>query len=101
MSGNPSRKNVPTCSSSVDTVWVNRVPVFVGSKRQVKVLGTGPDARGPHLLQVDEQPSAWRVRQVIDDPAGAHDWAIVAEVDLPASDAEGAAVVRMLEVSRL
>jgi hypothetical protein len=64
-------------------------------------VGTGPDARGPHLLQIEQQPTTWRVRQVLDDPAGDHDWAIVAEIDLPASDEEGAAVVRVQEVSRL
>jgi hypothetical protein len=57
-------------------------------------LGTGPDARGPQMLQIEEQPGLWRVRQVIDDPAGDHDWGITAEVDLAASDEAGEAVVR-------
>ncbi len=39
---------------------------------------------------------AGRVRQVLDDPAGDHDWALTAEVDLAASDEEGVAVVRVL-----
>ena len=35
-------------------------------------------------------PHHWGVRQVIDDPEGDHDWALTAEIDLAASDAEGA-----------
>jgi hypothetical protein len=46
------------------------------------------------MLQIEEQPGLWRVRQVIDDPAGDHDWGITAEVDLAASDEAGEAVVR-------
>jgi hypothetical protein len=34
------------------------------------------------------------VRQIINDPEGNHDWAIVAEVDLDASDAAGEPVIR-------
>ncbi|WP_189132892.1 DEAD/DEAH box helicase [Wenjunlia tyrosinilytica] len=64
-------------------------------------LGTGPDARGPKLLLIDEQPGLWRVRQIFDDPAGDHDWGISAEVDLTASDEEGRAVVRVTGVDRM
>ncbi|GAA0807486.1 DEAD/DEAH box helicase [Spirilliplanes yamanashiensis] len=61
-------------------------------------LGTGPAARGPALLVIEQAPGAWRVRQIFDDPAEDHDWGIAAEVDLAASDEAGAAVVRVLEV---
>jgi superfamily II RNA helicase len=61
-------------------------------------LLTGPDARGPKLLLIS---SDWKVRQIFDDPAGDHDWGISAEVDLAASDEQGAAVVRVLAVDRL
>jgi len=64
-------------------------------------LGTGPDARGPKLLQIVEEQGGWRVRQVFDDPAGDHDWGISAEVDLAASDDEGIAVIRVTAVDRL
>jgi hypothetical protein len=40
----------------------------------------------------------WLVRQVLDDPAGDHDWAIVAAVDLDASDEAGAPVLKVLHV---
>ncbi|MDF2146437.1 RNA helicase [Knoellia sp. p5-6-4] len=56
-------------------------------------IGTGPDARGPALLQVTREPGRWLVRQVIDDPEGDHDWAITAVVDLAASDEAGEAAV--------
>jgi hypothetical protein len=64
-------------------------------------IGTGPDARGPALLMIDTQPGRWVVRQILDDPAGDHDWGITAEVDLPASDAAGTAVIRITAVDQL
>jgi hypothetical protein len=64
-------------------------------------LQTGADARGPALLIWDKaEPGAWRVRQILDDPAGHHDWFIDIEVDLAASDEEGAAVVRLVGAGR-
>ncbi|POM23867.1 ski2-like helicase [Actinomadura rubteroloni] len=66
-------------------------------------LLTGPNARGPKLLQIEEVPAdgLWRVRQVFDDPAGDHDWGITAEIDLAGSDEAGEAVLRVLAVDRL
>ena len=64
-------------------------------------VGTGPDARGPALLIIDRQPGVWRVRQILDDPAGDHDWGFEVEVDLDASDEEGAAVLRVVAAGRL
>jgi superfamily II RNA helicase len=61
-------------------------------------MGAGPQARSPELLMIDRQPAgessrAWSVRQIIDDPEGDHDFAIVATVDLDASDAAGEPVI--------
>lgn len=64
-------------------------------------VGTGADARGPALLMIDREPGMWRVRQILDDPAGDHDWALLAEVDLEASDEEGAAVIRLVDAGLL
>jgi hypothetical protein len=61
-------------------------------------IGTGADARGPQMLVIDTEPDRWKIRQILDDPAGDHDWAITAEVDLRASDASGDAVIRVLDV---
>ncbi|RKR91377.1 helicase-like protein [Micromonospora pisi] len=61
-------------------------------------IGTGPEARGPALLMIDQQRDRWVVRQIFDDPNGDHDWGISAEVDLAASDEAGAAVIRITDV---
>ena len=62
------------------------------------VVGTDADARGPHLLVVEELPDRWLVRQIFDDPNDDHDWGISGEVDLAASDERGEAVVRVTAV---
>ncbi|MGI8808744.1 MAG: DEAD/DEAH box helicase [Acidimicrobiales bacterium] len=64
-------------------------------------IGTGPDARGPQLLMVEEGSGAWRVRQIFDDPEADHDWGISATVDLAASDSAGKAVVQIRSVDQL
>lgn len=81
-------------------------------------IGIGPDARGPGLLLITEEPAGsgsgtgirdgngkrpgrWRVRQIFDDPAGDHDWGISAEVDLAASDEAGEAVVTVTAVDQM
>ncbi|MEI3849149.1 MULTISPECIES: DEAD/DEAH box helicase [unclassified Microbacterium] len=64
---------------------------------------TGADARSSALLLIEETDGGrrWRVRQILDDPAGDHDWGIAAEVDLDASDEAGEAVVTLTAVDRL
>src|SRR3954447_363392 len=64
-------------------------------------MGTDPDARSPQLLMIDREggagadgPRTWTMRQIIGDPDGHHDFAIVATVDLDASDAAGEPVIR-------
>ena len=71
-------------------------------------LQTGAAARGPGLLIINEQSEdeqaggrVWTVRQILDDPAGDHDWGITARIDLARSDAEGTAVVNVIEVGQL
>ncbi|VXB48699.1 Ski2-like helicase [Microbacterium sp. 8M] len=72
-------------------------------------IRTGPDARSTALLIIDEtggpdheRPArAWAVQQILDDPAGDHDWRISAMVDLDASDETGEAVVTVTGVARL
>lgn len=55
-------------------------------------IGTGPDARGPQLFLARPHGDLWEVRQVLDDPAGDHGWALQATVDPEASDATGEVV---------
>ncbi len=57
----------------------------------------GADARNPALCMIVEDGRTWRVRQIIDDPDGDHAWAITALVDLDASDAEGRAMVQVVD----
>jgi len=64
-------------------------------------IRTGPDARGPAMLIIDEGKTAWTVRQIFDDPVGDHDWGISATVDLAASDEAGAAVIHVTDVGQL
>jgi superfamily II RNA helicase len=61
-------------------------------------IGADANARGPHLLMIDEGTERWTVRQVIDDPAGDHDWGISGEIDLAESDEAGIAVLRVTDV---
>ena len=62
-------------------------------------MDTGPDARSPELLMIDRSPAhaearSWTVRQIVEDPESNRDFAIVATVDLGASDAAGEPVIR-------
>jgi hypothetical protein len=64
-------------------------------------IGIGPTARGPALLTVTEGPEAWSATQVLDDPAGDHDWVLRTSVRLDASDEEGRAVADLVAVERI
>lgn len=62
---------------------------------------TGADARSSKLLILTEGATSWTARQILDDPAGDHDWGISATIDLAASDEAGQAVVTVTGVDRL
>ncbi|MGE3194460.1 MAG: DEAD/DEAH box helicase [Microbacteriaceae bacterium] len=81
-----------------DAGWPDALDAYYDEHDEI---GTGPDARSSSRILIEEEPDVWRVRQIIDDPAGNHDWGIRAEVDLAASADEGVAVVRVLGVDRL
>lgn len=61
-------------------------------------LGIGASARGPQLLQLEQGPQVWTVRQVFEDPEGDLDWGIDATVDLEESDEIGGAAIRIVAV---
>jgi superfamily II RNA helicase len=78
-----------------DVDWSGAMSAYF---EEYDALGTGADARGPHLLVVEELADRWLVRQVLDDPNRDHDWGIAAEVDLAASDERGEAVIHVAAV---
>ena len=78
--------------------WQDVIDAYFAEHDEV---GTGADARGPALLIFDRRPGAWRVRQILDDPAGDHDWGFEVEVDLDASDEAGTAVIALVDAGRL
>jgi hypothetical protein len=82
-----------------DSGWTSERWEEVGSAyfAEHEFVGLGADARGPALLIINREPGTWRVRQILDDPAGDHDWGLDVEVDLAASDEAGAAVLRLVD----
>ncbi|MDR2722657.1 MAG: DUF3516 domain-containing protein [Cellulomonadaceae bacterium] len=60
---------------------------------------TSPDADATAAIAGTVRPDAWWVRQVIDDYDHHHEWALTADIDLPASDAAGAPAIRLLAVA--
>lgn len=89
-----------------DAGWPEALDAYYADHEEVL---TGGSARSASLVQIDENPPrddpdaprTWLVRQVIDDPAGDHDWGIDAVVDLAASVEAGFAVVTVLGLRRL
>ena len=81
-----------------DIDWEDALDAYYAEHEEIR---TGPDARGPALLLIEEEKELWRVRQVLHDPADDHDWGISAQVDLAASDEEGRAVVHVTALDRL
>jgi superfamily II RNA helicase len=63
-------------------------------------MGTGAQARSPELFQLGEGRERWRLRQVLDDPDQHHEWALLCEIDLEASDLVGGPVVAPLAIAR-
>jgi superfamily II RNA helicase len=81
------------------TAWSDALDAYYDEHETV---GMGPDSRGPGLLVVNELAGRrWEIRQVLDDPLGNHDWSILAEVDLQASDETGDLVLWTLSLDRL
>ncbi|MCT3014739.1 DUF3516 domain-containing protein [Propionibacterium freudenreichii] len=63
-------------------------------------IGTGPKARGPQFLEIDDSTRLWKVRQIIDDPEGDHDWSITATIDLDACDEADDLLVHVVGFAR-
>jgi uncharacterized protein DUF3516 len=81
------------------TAWADALEPYFAEHGEIS---TGADARGPAMLIIDDSDSdVWRVRQILDDPAGDHDWGFSAEVDLAGSDEAGEAVIWVTSVGQL
>ena len=75
--------------------WGDALDSYFDEHDRIDIAG---DARGPAMLDIQEGPLEWKVRQIIADPEGHHDWAIGAIVDLEQSALTGVAVVRVTSV---
>ena len=75
--------------------WASAMDEYYDAYDDVGIDGA---ARSPQLLQITEESKLWRIRQVISDPEGNHDWAIEAELDLEATDEAGEPVLAITHV---
>ena len=73
-------------------VWREALEAYYKEHDRIDI---GPDARGPHMLLVEKEGRTWRVQQIVGDPEGDHDWRILAQVDLDASDEAAELVMRV------
>jgi superfamily II RNA helicase len=64
-------------------------------------IGIAGNARAASMVLISEETGVWRVRQIIDDPAGDHDWQLSADVDLAASDEAGQVVLTVTGFAQL
>ncbi|MEY9854101.1 superfamily II RNA helicase [Leifsonia sp. EB41] len=91
-----------TTPSFTELQWDEALEAYYAEHDEIL---TDASARAAAMIVVDETPAAaegvWRVRQILADPAGHHDWGIAAEVLLADSARTGVAVVRVTAVDRL
>ncbi|MEO3809019.1 DUF3516 domain-containing protein [Sphaerisporangium sp. B11E5] len=93
-----ARERYDDLEAAADIDWEDALAAYYEEHEEIL---TGPNARGPALLMIEEEKDLWNVRQILDDPAGHHDWGISAQVDLAASDEEGHAVLHVTALDRL
>ena len=91
-----------TAASFTELQWDEALEAYYAEHDEIL---TDAAARSAAMIVVDEGPAEseglWRVRQILADPAGDHDWGIAAEVLLADSARAGAAVIRVTGVDRL
>jgi len=78
--------------------WAEAMDAYYDEYDEVGIDGP---ARSPQLLHISEESKVWRIRQVLDDPEGNHDWAIEAELDLEATDEAGEPVLAVTRVGEI
>jgi hypothetical protein len=80
------------------TRWYEALSPYFAEHDHIEI---DADARSTAMVEVVPGPAAWTVEQVLSDPDDTREWRIRAEVDVAASDAEGAPVVRITGVGPL
>lgn len=78
--------------------WAEAMDAYYDTYDHVGIDGS---ARSPRHLQITEESKLWRIRQVLEDPEGNHDWAIEAELDLEATDEAGEPVLAITRVGEI
>ena len=71
--------------------WADELAPYWSEYDEIAVDGA---ARSASLLLVEPEGRTWIVTQILDDPAGDHDWRLTFEVDLDACDAASEVVIR-------
>ncbi|HLS02147.1 MAG TPA: DUF3516 domain-containing protein, partial [Beutenbergiaceae bacterium] len=64
-------------------------------------LGTGNDARGAHMTEIEKGEKTWQVTQILADPYGDNDWRMYVEVDIASSASTGEPVTRVTGLAPL
>ena len=90
-------------SAMTTTAWEDTLGTYWDEHDEIN---DGPDARAPGLFMIENESRRrdsriWLVRQIIDDPAGNHDWSITATVDLDECDEADDLVLRTRAFARL
>ena len=93
----------PERSAMTTTAWEDTLGTYWDEHDEINA---GPDARAPGLFMIENESRRrdsriWLVRQIIDDPAGNHDWSITATVDLDECDEADDLVLRTRAFARL
>jgi Domain of unknown function (DUF3516)/DEAD/DEAH box helicase len=71
---------------------------MAGYWAEYDAIGIGSAARSGALVLIQPGPDEWRIRQILDDPAGDHDWGIEAVLDVAATDEAGEPVLHITGV---
>ena len=92
----------PEGSAMTTTAWEDTLGDYWDEHDEIN---DGSDARAPGLFMIENESGRrdrriWLVRQIIDDPAGNHDWSITATVDLDECDDADDLVLRTRAFTR-
>ncbi|MDX2186354.1 MAG: DUF3516 domain-containing protein [Opitutaceae bacterium] len=78
-----------------------RFEAYWNARGRFKLDPEGRSTRHTHFLDVEPPGSRWEVAQMLIDPEGNNDWELRVEVDIDASRAQAAAVIRFLSLTPL